>query len=155
MTVWQLLSIFSPLLLACQTTVLLVVKWSAAEELVLHRAESNRLKKKNKWGESISLSIQRNSLHPDYGKSNRAEIYPIPRTRVSKCLNPQPPLWNSLFFLQYTQLASLCDILMALLVVHISPETHLLYWHIVLAYICHQRVFQQPSLWKYLTTTAL
>lgn len=48
-----------------------------------------------------------------------------------------------------------CHMFMGVLAVHVNGETHLLYWHIVLAYICHQRAFQQHSLWKYLTTTAL
>lgn len=44
-----------------------VEKWSATEEHILNRADSNRLKKKN------CLNTQKKSLHPDYGKSDRAE----------------------------------------------------------------------------------
>lgn len=49
-----------------------VEKWSTTEEHIFNRADSNRLKKKTNK-QTICLNIQRKSLHPDYGRSDRAE----------------------------------------------------------------------------------
>jgi len=88
--VWQLLSTFSPFLLACQTTVLLLEKWSAIEAKHRDRFCTEQTHKQTKNTDSICVSIRRNSFHPDYGNSYRAakhqQIYLIqngPVTMIS------------------------------------------------------------------------
>lgn len=70
--VWQLLSMFSPFLLACQTTALLV-KWSATEAEHGNPFCTEQTHKQTKKMDSICVSIRRNSFHPDYGNSYWAE----------------------------------------------------------------------------------
>lgn len=71
--VWQLLSMFSPFLLPCQTTVLLVEKWSATEAEQRNPFCTEQTHKQTKKMDSICASIQSNSFHPDYGNSYWAE----------------------------------------------------------------------------------
>lgn len=131
-----------------------VEKWSATEEHIFNRAESNRLKKPKQFVWTYRGSLY-TLIMAEVIEQNTAKSTHFPAKEFPNALIHSHPCGTRCYFPNIHNLLLSCDMLMGLLVVHINGETHLLYWQIVPAYICHQRVFQQPSLWKYLTTAAL
>lgn len=126
----------------CWLAWLLCFWWSGLQLRNMFCTEQTQNRFKKKKGGNQFVWAYRGILYTlimakEIGQKSTAKSTQFPVKEFPNALTHNHPCGIHSFFSKIYNLLLSCDMLMVLLVVHVNGETHLLYWHIVPANICH------------------